>query len=672
MYKPKIQEEKYLAELMRTRWQHCRNSSSKKSRDVMKHNPLICITGADGTGKSALMSNFPVSPSYRSYLQERYPTVADPQPIVAMYTLDRMFSQELSEIGLRIVYGALTSMSMNETKLINDDYASFREKILSITNNSKLGELPFSAQDAVEMLWELFGKDRPILLLQDNPSTIKKHQGKAQGVVDSLHELVVKYDNIDVIMSTRTYKCTKQARPTTPQQHIKYVQLQPLPQLQEMVVLTRKWAKYIRDRYEADTGRAMNREVFRLLTGSYILTGYHPGTMTKLASWFKECMDEGKESFNVTDLVNADNLLCSDKWEIGFGKEHLFQKGLTYRIIQSITYSYLYNVAFTKKTKSIPLSGLYWSRFTRHKNSKFLYQVANYPWYAAIFPSELFKLQSQMSKGYYTSAELTRKTYPQVLDFMNIFINERGDCITLKNVLPKCVVLSILVTIRENKDIDLSTAFGCNFPVNKTIKQPVLAVPHSLDHERETFVVLPPDTQAGYSALLCLYESENSKPLYAYLAIPTPTAVAGEPQQDLSEVLVSAVKNILHAHSQLPAGAGVDFTLSSGGANPNKALLEQLYVVFYDARNPMESMALDYAALQEVALEQLTRAVAQGLQAQSPSVAEEVYLPVVLEFLQHHQGNLQVVTQPQLRDFLIPSFVPLMDLTNHVYGPEEL
>ena len=84
-------------------------------------------------------------------------------------------------------------------------------------------------------------------------------------------------------------------------------------------------------------------------------------------------------------------------------------------------------------------------------------------------------------------------------------------------------------------------------------------------------------------------------------------------------------------------------------------------------------MALDYALLQqEVAQEQLTRAAEQGLEAQSPAAEEEdAYLPVVLEFLQHHQGNLQVVTQPQLRDFLIPSFVPLMELANHVYGPED-
>ena len=107
--------------------------------------------------------------------------------------------------------------------------------------------------------------------------------------------------------------------------------------------------------------------------------------------------------------------------------------------------------------------------------------------------------------------------------------------------------------------------------------------------------------------------------------------------------------------------------------NPNKALVEQLYVIFYDVGNPMESMALDYAALQEVAQEQLTRAAEHGLQAQSSAAAaEDAYLPVVLEFLQHHQGNLQVVTQPQLRDFLIPSFIPLMELTNHVYGPEDL
>ena len=245
--------------------------------------------------------------------------------------------------------------------------------------------------------------------------------------------------------------------------------------------------------------------------------------------------------------------------------------------------------------------------------------------------------------------------------------------------------MSILTTIHSKLYNVLSTIFGYKQYINEKKVAMLsnnmmrvfngdmsLIAQYCGTQEKEgkmEFVLLLPPEQYSFDVMFRMYEYSIGNPLYAYLTIPTPAA-AGEPQQDLSEVLVRTVKNILHAHSQLPAGA--NFTLSSGGVNPNKALLEQLYVIYYDARNPIEFMPLDYAALQEVAQKQLTRASEQGLQVRQSAAAEDAYLTVVLEFLQHHQGNLQVVTQPQLRDFLIPSFMPLMELINHVYSPEDL
>ena len=687
-YVPRIWEENTVCNIMRTRWQHRRSSSNTRTRGAKKHNPLICITGAVGDGKSAFIANFPVSASYRKYLQERYPTVADPQPIVAMYSLEGQ-REGPPEIGLRILHGALASMSVIDDLPVYIPYRKFRDELfpnLAWNNKYNATAAPLiTVQEAVELLWEFFGKERPILLLHDKTSTIKDIN-QAQLVLDSLHELVIKYNNIDVIVSAFSHQYTAASPPRTPQKYIKYVQLQPLPQVQEMVVLTRKWAKYIRDRYETNIGRIMNIEVFRLLTVAYIMAGHHPRSVDYLSEWFQECIEDKYDVFTHNELANIENLLTSDIWDRNSYSSINYRE---YKYEQpELIYGYLNTKVFTKKRKSILTSGLFWSNLTRTNiKDNFAWEVQRFPWYNAIYPSELFILQSRFfhQKQYYSNKQdIISSKYRNLIDFQNIFVQHEEDHPRLATILSKCVIMSALTTIRETKqkEIALSTVFGCVFPTTKTIMKPdstlrVISATTSLHgpvlEEGKDCLLIPPDTEAGYSALFHLHESPDKMPLYAYLTIPNPAAVAGEPQQDLSQVLLSAVKNIFHAHSQRTASAGVNFFLSSGGVNPNKALLEQLYVIFYDAGNPMESMALDYAALQEVAQEQLTRAAEHGLEAQSPAAdKEETYLPVVLEFLQHHQGNLQVVTQPQLRDFLIPSFVPLMELTNHVYGPEDL
>ena len=608
--------------------------------------------------------------------------MVDPQPIVALYSLkDHHDWRGNPEVGLRLVHGALASMGVIVDSQVCWDYELFRAQVFGNGEKrdgyDKAAAAVITVEGAVEMLWKLFGRDRPFLLLHDKTSTIEDIK-KAQGVLDSLHELVVKHESLDVVVSARSHQYMGARPPSTPQQHIQYVQLQPLLRSKQVEGLAREWAEYVRGRYEASIGSRMDGRVFRLLTGAHLLAGHYAGSEEQMTQWFRECIDEQREVFawnephSVKDLLQA---LIRDDSEFIYLTRFNFEDGVDAQAL----HEYLDTQAFTQRGKSTLSSGLYWSSLHKPQDSIVAVTIHT-PWYTAIYPTQVLQLQAALlcqTMYQFNRPHVISSQHQHLRDFQAIFARKGAVAMDLDGVLEPCVVMSALTTLRETRDCDLSAAFGCAFPVTKTIATldkgicvtDADSLPlRSVLQQEPDVVLLPSGPQKGYSALFRLHEGADNKPLYAYLQVPTASARTN--QQDLSEVLVTAVKNILRAHSQLPA-AGANFTLSSGGVNPNKALLEQLYVIFYDARNPMESVALDYAALQNVAQEQLTRAAEQGLEAQSPAAEEEAYLPVVLEFLQHHQGNLQVVTQPQLRDFLIPSFVPLMELTNHVYGPED-
>ena len=354
-YQPRVQQESYICKLLHKRWQdRLRGAPADKA-----HNPLICIPGSPGSGKSTFLVNFPLSPSYRGYLQERYSTIADPpQPIVALYSLADLYSKE-AELGLRILYGALTSMGIWGEHPIQ--YEQFCTIVLGTKNT-----LPSSitVQEVVDILWKYFGKDRSILLLQDNIDCIQDNQQK-QTILTDICNIMSKYNSIDLITTTTSPHCMYDMITKQNQRKVEYVGLGTLPRGSENKVvlapqprgnenkvvlaplprgsenkvvqtLTRQWADYIRDRYEADTGRAMNREVFRLLTGAYTMAGHYPGTVVAMLQWFQQCIHTKQLVFTTAELENTSTLLTTLSRNILTILSQIINTTLTAPCLQSI------------------------------------------------------------------------------------------------------------------------------------------------------------------------------------------------------------------------------------------------------------------------------------------------------------------------------------------------
>ena len=511
-YEPRVQEEAAVCELMRTRWQNRRNNSLAGSSGA-EHNPLICLTGAVRDGKSSFLANLPLSASYRSWLKERYPDVADPQPIVALYTLQNHYDGD-PEVGLRLLHGALASMGVIVDSPMCWGYKEFRAHVFG--NGEKYHEYDKAAvaaitvEGAVEMLWELFGRDRPFLLLHDKTSTIENIK-KAQGVLDSLHELIVKHESLDVVVSARSHQYRGARPPSTPQQHIQYVQLQPLPRSKQVEGLTREWAEYVRGRYEASVDSRMDGRMFRLLTGVHLLAGHYAGSEEQMTQWFRECIDKQREVFawnephSVKDLLQA---LIRDDSEFIYLTRFNFEDGADAQAL----HEYLDTQAFTQRGKSTLSSGLYWSSL--HKPQDVIVAVTIHtPWYTAIYPTQVLQLQAAMIRPnlYRYSPHVISSQHQHLRDFQAIFAKKGAVAMNLDGVLEPCVVMSALTTLRETRDCDLSAAFGCAFPAPKTIATPgkdisvfdADSLPLRAELQREPDVVLLPyGPQEGYSSAL--------------------------------------------------------------------------------------------------------------------------------------------------------------------------
>ena len=208
---------------MRTRWKN-RNNNLNSQSNISQYNPLICITGIEGEGKSSFLKNFPMSTSYQNFLKERYPNVTNPAPIVIYYHYDN----DGVEIGLHIIHGALACMGILDkgTKseyILISDYNEFLMDVFIKKNGfyDRNDVASITVEDAMKMVFEFFGKDRPILILHDN----KKNVNKAQAILDILHKLVIKYDNIDVLVTGYLHQYTDAPPPLTPQHHIEYILL---------------------------------------------------------------------------------------------------------------------------------------------------------------------------------------------------------------------------------------------------------------------------------------------------------------------------------------------------------------------------------------------------------------------------------------------------------------
>ena len=121
-----------------------------------RSNPLIAIPGSPGIGKSTFLSHFPDSKAYKEYVGYNQ------KPIISTLTFNSnmgTLENDRDAFGLRIIFGAALAMGLlSEEELDWEDFVK------------RFPLLDLQASDAVRILKQLLGSNRPILILVDEIS----------------------------------------------------------------------------------------------------------------------------------------------------------------------------------------------------------------------------------------------------------------------------------------------------------------------------------------------------------------------------------------------------------------------------------------------------------------------------------------------------------------------
>ena len=121
-------------------------------------NTLNAIPGSPGIGKSAFLAHFPESSAYLSYLKAHN---CRNSPLVIPVTFNSPMNGENNAFALRMMYGAYFVMS--GTNVVNfPSWSTFFKEFQ---------EFEFiSAKSGLETIREIYGRDRPVILLVDEIS----------------------------------------------------------------------------------------------------------------------------------------------------------------------------------------------------------------------------------------------------------------------------------------------------------------------------------------------------------------------------------------------------------------------------------------------------------------------------------------------------------------------
>jgi hypothetical protein len=159
------------------------------------NNPLVALPGSPGSGKSTFLVNFPSSEEYLNYSTTFYgATMVDGSPmspIVSSFTFVGAMNGGEALLGLRILFGAAKAMGLPLEVSWDDFYMVDYGKYHSL-----------NAKQAVQIIQQIFGKERPILLLVDEISKVKGPSNADALVMSGLGDVLDDYDHVDILVSS--------------------------------------------------------------------------------------------------------------------------------------------------------------------------------------------------------------------------------------------------------------------------------------------------------------------------------------------------------------------------------------------------------------------------------------------------------------------------------------
>eukprot|EP01041_Mallomonas_annulata_P004430 gene4430-8829_t len=240
------------------------------------HNHLIALIGSPGMGKSTFLTHFPESEAYKRYLNGR-------SPIVSTVTYSNMApTVGVEAIGLRIIYGAAVSMGILDKQ--SYPWELFYNTFISTTVSWGDAE----EYNAIELLQEIFGENRPILILVDDLSKSSELPclwKRDAYICSSLGYLLNGFLDLDVIVSSvsPSYINDVTYRQNRP---IDYVSLTSMIDTEFGMKECQEWADALID--EMGVNDTIPDETKYLLRNVYLLYSGHPRSIEGMITAFKD------------------------------------------------------------------------------------------------------------------------------------------------------------------------------------------------------------------------------------------------------------------------------------------------------------------------------------------------------------------------------------------------
>jgi hypothetical protein len=265
-------------------------------------NPLIAIPGSPGSGKSTFFVHFPDSNEYKDYCKgDNNESLS---PIVSTLTFNGEMNNYPVSFGLRILYGAARSMTLIDETV---KWSEFTKEV---------GIDDIEADDAVQLLRRVFGKDRPILILVDEVSkAVKFSQDCDTKIMRQIGDLLDNDGNTDVIMSSLSPNYVETLVTTNSQRNINYEILPPLINEGLGRNECQDWAnETITKIYELNKNKEWDEYKKNLLNNTYLLMSGHPRSIEHMVDMFHNKNWDDFASLihkNTTSLPQICEILCN-------------------------------------------------------------------------------------------------------------------------------------------------------------------------------------------------------------------------------------------------------------------------------------------------------------------------------------------------------------------------
>jgi hypothetical protein len=408
--------------------------------------------------------------------------------------------EEGNLFGLRLIHGAMISMGLR-----NVEWPEFVDEF-----QSSCGKL--SAWNALKVLSDVFGKDRPFLLLIDE---LSKADDDVK-VMESISYILTHRPDADVIVSALSPNYV--AKLTTPSQRkIKYCIIGPLLNQKLGAENTKNWTDQIITELN-NTGRIISRFEQNFLNLSYILYSGHPRSLEDMATAYKKNVKEISEIFTAdTNGTRRSLKWVVEKYLDAMGKMDYKPSALSALEVED----FVFKPSFRVDSKNAAFRNLI------ENGNVFLYdQVGDAEFIPAVKAYWILQMIRDGNSAFWKSKspkmkrcrQLLPKLPPDISEWWERFIDITIVC---RSFLEPSSSICDMFGISDKGSPDLSETEAWNLEV--LIESPKIKANYStLLIEKTNSLIVPKSGNSGFDSLVMLHLDDKPRLFYNQVKIDIP------------------------------------------------------------------------------------------------------------------------------------------------------